>query len=156
SRASNSRHDLAGFDSSRCLEDTADDAFLTPELALGELAVGQQAGDLRAGASAARRAIVSLPRAEYEVLAIGARHGRWAEELDVIDLRAGVPRHALRREGLANPPGDFGQAIDMGKLERLTVLGDEKEPVASPGHVADISSQPWHVDRHILGASVTC
>src|ERR1700740_3307353 len=49
----------------------ADDALLHPLLVFGELAVRGEAGELGAGAGAAWRAVVGVPRAEHEVTCIG-------------------------------------------------------------------------------------
>ena len=80
----------------RAFEDAADDALLPPDLARAQLAVGGQAGQLGAGAGAARRAVVGLAGAEHEVPAVGAGRGRRAEQLDVVDLAAVRAGDALR------------------------------------------------------------
>ena len=79
---------LPSIDLRRALEDAADDALLPPDLALGELAVGDQAGELGARAGAAGRAVIGLARAEHEVAAVGPGHRGRSEELDVVDLGA--------------------------------------------------------------------
>ena len=56
----------------RAFEDAADDAFLTPDFAGLQFAVGIEAGELGAGAGAAGRAVVGFAGAEDEVSAIGA------------------------------------------------------------------------------------
>src|ERR1700757_222338 len=68
------------------LERAADDALLHPLLVFCELAVRGEAGELGAGAGAARRAVVGVPRAQHEVTRIGAGKRRRPEELDVVDL----------------------------------------------------------------------
>ena len=74
------------------LEDAAGDALLPPHLARLQLAVREQARQLRARAGAARRAVVGLARAEHEVAAMVRRVDRRAEQLDVIHRRPGTPR----------------------------------------------------------------
>src|SRR5262249_15267384 len=69
------------------LEDAADDALLFPDLTRRQFAVGGEAGELGAGAGAARRAVVGQAGAEDEVAAVRERRG--AEQLDVIDLAVG-------------------------------------------------------------------
>src|SRR5262245_36867890 len=54
SAAGNARDDPAAVDAHRALEDAADDALLPPEPAFLQLAVGEEAGELGAGAGAAR------------------------------------------------------------------------------------------------------
>src|SRR5215472_12504688 len=54
----------------RALEDAADDALLPPHIAFGKRVVGGKAGKPRAGAGAARRAIVRETRAQHEVAAV--------------------------------------------------------------------------------------
>ena len=51
-------------------EDAADDAFLTPDLAGGEFAVGGEAGELGAGAGAAGGAVVFGTGTEDEAAAV--------------------------------------------------------------------------------------
>jgi hypothetical protein len=70
----------------RPLEDAAEDAFLPPGLAGPELAVGVKAGELRARAGAAGRAIVGAARAQDEVPAADPGRRRRREQLDMIDF----------------------------------------------------------------------
>src|SRR5205085_6303860 len=67
-------------------EAAADQALLGPRLALFELALGRETGELGAGAGAARGAIVGTARAEHEVACARSAAGRAGEQLDVIDL----------------------------------------------------------------------
>ena len=103
-----------------------------------ELAVGDQAGELGAGAGAAGRAVVGLAGAEDEVPAVGpGRVGR-AEQLDVVDLAAVRAGDALR----ASSAWRIRQVTSVSRstfasVERLAVVVDEEEPVAAPGDVAD-------------------
>ena len=69
--------ELAIHHGDRAFEDAADDALLAPDLARLQFAIGVQAGQLGAGAGAARRAVVGLAGAQHEVLAVGARR-QWA------------------------------------------------------------------------------
>ena len=126
----------------RAFEDAADDALLPPDLALAELAVGDQARELGAGAGAAGRAIVGLAGAEDEVLAVGTGRGGRAEQLDVVDLAAVGARDPLCGQGLTDSPGDVGQPFDVRQGEVLAVVADEEEPVATPGDIATYGPSP--------------
>ena len=94
-------------DPCRAFEQAADDALLPPDLSLGELAVGDQAGKLGAGAGAARGAVVGPAGAQHEVLAVGIGPSRWTEQLDMVDLATVGAADALSGQGLANAPGDL-------------------------------------------------
>src|SRR5579862_5531646 len=59
-RAGDARDDALAVAVHAPLEDAADDALLPPDVALLDLTVGEQAGELGAGAGAARRAVVRL------------------------------------------------------------------------------------------------
>ena len=65
-------------------KDAADNAFLFPHLAFAQLAVGIQAGQLGTGPGAARRPVISLARAQDEILAVDSRLLRGTEQFDVI------------------------------------------------------------------------
>src|SRR5688572_17203891 len=131
----------------RGLEAAADDALLHPGLALGELAVGRQAGELRARAGAAGRAVVGLARAEHEV-ARSRRGGRRPEELDVIDV--GI---ALRVEHLADAPARLRQHFHVLHLQDLAMVLHEEEPVPAPGYVSSDLPELGHVDSDGLVCS---
>src|SRR5688572_14467086 len=91
--AGNARRDLAARAVEpfvRSLEAAADDALLHPGLAFGELAVRGEAGELRARAGAAGRAIVGLAGAQDEVACLGARRSGRPEELDMVDVRVAL------------------------------------------------------------------
>src|SRR5690606_33800901 len=96
---------------------------------LGEFAVRGEAGELRAGARAARGAVIGPAGAEDEVAGVPAGRGG-AHELDVIDLR-----ETLRIDGGADAPCDLGEGIDLGDLEAPFMPRREEEPVAAPGDV---------------------
>jgi len=114
------------------------------------MAVGGQAGQLGAGAGAARRAVVGLAGAQHEVAGIGG--GRGAEQLDVVDLRAVRAGDVLRLERAADAPREVGQPLDLRQREirhrRELRRVDEEEPVAAPGHVAGDGADAGHVQRH--------
>src|SRR3546814_20584238 len=90
-------------------EHTADNAFLAPHGARRQVAVGGQAGDFCTGACAARRPVVRLAWAEYEITAVDAGPGRVGEPLDMIDRRAVAPGDVVRLERAASGPGGRGQ-----------------------------------------------
>src|SRR5262249_951320 len=92
--SSNAGNDFLVFDSDCALEDGAEDSALSPDLAGFEISVGIEAGHLRAGSGATRRAIVGFAGTQDKVGAVSAvaavqagNEGR-AEELDVVDLGA--------------------------------------------------------------------
>src|SRR4030095_6396589 len=127
-------------------ERAAEYAFLYPRIALADLAVGGEAGELGTRARAARRAIVGLARAHDEVARIRFRGARRREELDVIDVGM-----SCRIQRLPDAPAVVGQRVDVAERELLSVLGDEEEPVATPRHVAGDAANARHVHRHRLG-----
>src|SRR5262245_2801106 len=71
------------------LEDAADDRFLPPDLPRLELAVGREAGQLRASAGTARGPIVFATRAKHKIPCVGdCWIARRANQLDVINFGA--------------------------------------------------------------------
>ena len=101
--------------SARAFEHAADDALLPPDLALAELAVGDQAGELGAGAGAAGRAVVGPARGRARSsccrawgLSGGPNSSMWSISAP------SVPVIPLRDQRLADPPGHVGQAFDVG------------------------------------------
>ena len=69
----------------------------------------------------------------------------------MIDLRAILARDSLPPQCLADPPGVIRQVFHLGKLRRLTVIADQKEPVAAPGDVPD-----YHAGTLDLKSNVGC
>src|SRR5207244_13342260 len=124
----------------------ADDALLPPDLALAQLAVGHQAGELGAGAGAAGRTVIRPAGAEHEVAAVGRPIARRAEQLDVVDLLPLSASNAAADERPPDAPGEVGQAFDVRQLQILPVRADQEEPVAAPGHVA--GDRAAALDRH--------
>ena len=90
-------------------EHAAGDALLPPDLARAQLPVGVEAGELRARAGAAGRAIVGIARAEHEASAVRDSRRRGPEQLDVIHLRARGPSHPGGDERPANGRGVVGE-----------------------------------------------
>src|ERR687887_2519089 len=119
--------DLAVRDPHGPLEDAADDALLSPDLPLPKFAVRVEAGQLGARARAARRAVVGLARAEHEILAVHAVEFGRREEFDVVYLLAARARDARTRERLPDTPSEFGQRLEVLKIELLAVFADEKK-----------------------------
>ena len=77
-------------------EDAADDRLLPPDLARRQLSIGREAGELRAGAGAAGRAIVLAAGAEHKIPRVGdGRIARRTDQLDVVDLGAVVASDVL-------------------------------------------------------------
>src|SRR5262249_51231679 len=102
------RHDAVASPAVAALEDAADDALLPPNLPLRQHAIGRQARQPGAGAGAARRAVIRLPRTQHEVPAVVGRVERWATQLDVIDVTGLGPRDAVAFQGLTDSPGEAG------------------------------------------------
>ena len=123
--------DCAVFHSNPAVESAADEAFLTPDLAGGEFAVGMEAGEFGGGSGAAGGAVVSLAWAEDEVAGVGSGGHRGAVKFDMVDF--GV---ALGVDGLADGPGVSGEGFQIGEFDALEGVVDEKEPVAAPGDIA--------------------
>ena len=82
-----------------------------------KLAVGAQARELGAGAGAAGRAVVGLAGAKHEVLAVGARHAGWPEELDMVDLGPVGARDSLPRSG----PGESARSTSVSRSTLATL-----------------------------------
>lgn len=112
-------------------EDAAEDAFLAPGLAGGEFLIGCEAGEFGTGAGAAGGAVVFATGAEDEIAAVVGGVVGWAEEFDVIDFSV-----ARGTDGFADGETGLGELGDVLKGQVETVIGDEEEPVATPGDVA--------------------
>src|SRR6185503_14205678 len=124
------------------LEAAADDALLDPGLAFGELAVGREAGELRARPGAAGRAVVRLARAQHEVARARGGRGR-PEQLHVIDVGK-----SLRVHRLADAPAGVGQRLHVFDFENLAVVLDEEKQVAAPRNIAGDAAEARHLDAH--------
>ena len=107
SSSGNAGNDFGTIKPVAALEDAANDAFLTPDLARGEFSICMEAGEFCAGARAAWRTVVGSARAEDEVPAMDAGSGRIGEEFDVVDFLAIVTGDSLLDEGLANGEGEI-------------------------------------------------
>src|SRR5207245_2135448 len=94
--------DLLADDLHRAFKDAPGDALLFPGLSFLEFAVCKQARQFGAGASAARRTIVSFARAEDKIFALRTRLLRRAEKFDVIDFLAIAPAMAILFERCSN------------------------------------------------------
>src|ERR1019366_8836522 len=148
------RVELAVDDGDAAVEGGAGDAFLAPDLAGFQLAIGVEAGQFRAGAGAARRAVVGFTGAEDEVLAVGAFHGGVAKEFDVIDHAAIVAGDAVGLEALADAPRKIGEFIDAFECDLLSVAAAQEEPVAGPGDVSVDPADARRLHRDVRGAAV--
>ncbi|MFT5130465.1 MAG: UDP-glucose 4-epimerase, partial [Rhodothermales bacterium] len=136
------------------LKDAADNTFLAPDLALGEFAVGDQAGEFGARASAAGRAIVGTTRAHDIASAVCIWIRGRAEELHVIDLAAVVATNACCFEGAADGPRAGFESCDVRELQLESVVVYQEEPVAAPGDVAMHVAESGHIDRHSCSAAI--
>src|SRR5579884_3426005 len=76
---------------------------------------------------------------------------RPAEQLDVIDLAAIAARDTVAVQGLPDPPGDFGEAVDILKGDALPVIVDQEKPVAAPGDIASDPAVAIHFHHHLPG-----
>src|SRR4029077_1158749 len=99
-------------------------AFLPPDVALFELTVGEQAGQLGAGPRTAGRAIISLPRTKNEILAVNAGPFRLSEKLNVIDLLTVSTGDPLPDQGVTNLPSKFGECLDIIELQLSSMVFD--------------------------------
>ncbi|MCU1330489.1 MAG: dependent oxidoreductase [Bryobacterales bacterium] len=126
------------------VERTADHALLTPHLALAKLPVGEQAGQFRGRARAARRTIVRLAGTQHEIPMVSV------VKLYVVDLGITACIH-----GLPDRPGIRRQCIQIlqSVLDRRIV--HQEEPVAAPRDVTRHLAISWNFERHILGLAVT-
>ena len=153
-RAPDPGQDAVAIDAHRALENAADQAFLPPDLARGKLAIVHQAGELGACAGAAGGAVISLARAEDEVLAIrsGTVGGPNSSMWSISPSWSPVMPCAV--SCLANAPGDLGEAFGVLQGNGLAVVLHQEEPVAAPGDVADIRPQAGNVDGDMPGRPV--
>ncbi len=123
--------DCAVFDTYPAIESAADEAFLTPDLAWCEFAIGIKAGEFGGGSGAAGGAVVGFAGAEDEVSGVGSRGDGWPVEFNMVDF--GV---ALRVDGLADGPRVRGKGFQVGEFDAFRGSVDKEEPVAAPGDVA--------------------
>ena len=65
-------------------------------------------------------------------------------EFDVVDLGALRAMNFVGGEGLANRPGEIHQLLEVGAVDGIGVIPDQKEPVAAPGDVAGHSAVTGH------------
>src|SRR5450432_3209715 len=86
SRSADARKNVAAPNLDRAFEDASDEAFLPPEIAGLELAIGVQTCEFRAGARAARRAVIGKAGTEHEIARVVRRVARRTYQLNVIDL----------------------------------------------------------------------
>jgi len=128
----------------------ADDALLAPGRARRQLAVGGEAGELRAGAGAAGRAVVRAAGAEDEVASVvggiggGPISSTWsisAPSRPVTPWAASASRTRLAT-AVSSPT--------LASVEGEAVVVAKKEPVAAQADVAVHRPVPRHVDRDAL------
>lgn len=136
-------------------EDRANDGGLSPNLACGQFPGSGEAGELGAGAGSAWGSVVGFAGTEHEVLAVGVDPvGRRSEDLDVVDMLVVGPGDVLFFKSLSNGPSEGGELLDVFEADFGTLVGDEEEPVASPGNVASDGAVACHFDRAIGGVTV--
>jgi len=131
-------------------EQTANEAFLPPDLLLCQFSVFEQARHLRAGTCPARRPVVRFSRAEHEVAAVGVRASRWAEQLDMVDFLSIASGDALTYQRISNAPGVVGEPFGIREIELLGMIANEKEPVAAPGNVTCYRADTIDLYSHIF------
>ena len=138
--------DLAVLNLNAAFKNAAHHAFLLPDLALGQFAIRVQAGQLGAGAGAARRTVVGLAGAEHKTAAVSFRAG--AEQFHMVDLlttRTGdTPGGQLR----ARAPGKIGQDIQIFERDIQPVVMHQEKPIPAPGHIA-VDGAPVNLDRNV-------
>ena len=138
----------------RRFEQAADQALLSPELALAQLARSVETSELRTRACSARRTIVTLAGAEHKILTVGLVQRGWPEHFDMVDFTAVLAGDAFRRKRLTNAPRIVRQRLQIAKrqLER-TIMG-QKEPVPAPGDISAYGSETVHLDTDVRREAV--
>lgn len=137
------RIDFAVLDMDSAFENAANDAFLAPEVARLEFAIGVKAGQLRTGAGAAGRAVIFLAGAQNEILAVNSGNDGGPVQLDVIDFMAVSAADSVFVERAANRPGEIGKRGDVLHAQFQRIVFHQEKPVAGPRHIA--------VDRAVAG-----
>lgn len=120
-----------------------------------EFSGGLEAGELRAGAGAAWRAVVGFSRAKHEVATVGKdRIAGWSEHFDVIDFHAAVAGDALSSEFMADGTGEFGQVLKIPESHLGALPIDKEKPVSAPCDVAVDGAPAGDFHRHRGGFAV--
>lgn len=143
-RSTNDGDDPVAIDVYMPFKDAADNAFLSPDLALAELAVLEKARKLCTRARAARAPVVFESRAEHKVSAVCIQRRR--EKLDVVYHGAVFAGHIVGAESCPNIDRIFGELFEISEVDRQPVVADEKEPIAAPGDIAYDAAAAGHVD----------
>ena len=136
-------------------ENGANDGSLPPDFAFGQLSGRCEASQFGTGSGATRRAIVGGPRAEDKVLRV--RFDSWlggGEALNVVDFDTVGSGDFVCLESGSDCAGEACQFLDVVLMNLRTLIGNEKEPVSTPGDVAGDCSVAWHVDCLIRNASI--
>src|SRR5215470_2465259 len=118
------------------VEDAAENPLLPPLLALAQLAVSVETGELGAGSRSAGRPVVGPSRAQDEIARVGLRGIRGGEQLDVIDLGAAVAPDAVTQQGVPDPARIACKFFQIGQPDLEPMMLDQEEPVAAPGNVS--------------------
>ena len=124
------------------------------DLILMQFAIGEEAGQLGAGAGAAGRAIVSMTRAEYKVSAIGAWIAGRAEQFNMVDflpVRAANPGMLQR---LTNSPREIDEPVRVSQFQHLPMIVDEEKPVAAPGHIAGNGTDAFNRNCYTVSVAI--
>src|SRR5699024_5254443 len=129
--AGDNREHAAPGGSATAFEDAAEDAFLLPHCAGVQLAVGHQAGQLGAGAGAARRPVPDQPGAEDESARVDAVGGTGGGQFDVVDFCTFGAADALLIQCVTKGRGKRAQGIAVGRRQRQWRVFGNEEPVAA-------------------------
>jgi hypothetical protein len=71
------------------------------------------------------------------------------KQLNVVDFRV-----ALRIDRLAQAPRQLCQRVDIGQLDRLALVRNEKEPVSAPCNIAFHWTKTRDIDDNLPGLAV--
>src|SRR5262249_27334513 len=116
--------------------------------------IGIKASELGTGSGAAGGAIIGFARAENEISTMHGGPFRWNEQFDVIDFLTIAARNPLPHQCLANSPGEVHECFDVFLSQLLSVVANQKKPVASPGHITDDRAMTGNVHANIVGMSI--
>src|SRR6185369_14091934 len=98
--------------------------------------------------------VIRLAGTQHEALAVGARRGGRAEQLDVVDFTPVIAGDAGGLQALAYTPRVIGQLFEPVERERLCVTAHQEKPVAAPGHVAVHPANAGRLDWNLFGRAM--
>src|SRR5580704_8670284 len=72
----------------------------------------------------------------------------------MIDLRTVCASNVVIAQRRANPQREIGEVIDVSQFQRLIVITNQKEPIATPRDVAGHFADAFHLNRNVLGEAI--